>query len=145
MKSFKDFVTEDEDVAKTIARLPMQCQKLVKGYKVQFEPHNTLKGDKGHVGMITNTPEKLIRIASPWRYGRQFTLLHEIGHLAYEAYIRGTPLEKKWEKLAFSVENRKKDESAEELWCHSFAAVYCDHPPAIHYHPEWVRFIKNLF
>ena len=144
MKSFKEFVTEeDEDVGKTIAKLPPHHQELVKGYKFLFEPGNTLKGDDGHVGMIVNKPKKVIRIAAPWRYGREFTLLHEISHLVYEVYIKGTSLEKEWEKLAFSVPNRKKDEPAEELWCHSFAAHFCKYPPLIHYHKVWDDFIKK--
>jgi hypothetical protein len=144
MKGFKQYVTEDEDVANTIAKLPKDFQELVKGYKFLFEPHNTLKGDDGHVGMITNKPKKIIRIAGPWRYSRDFVVLHEIAHLVYEAYIRGTSLEKEWEIIAKNTKNKKEDETAEELMCHAFAATYCEHPPVIHYHPEWVKFIKKL-
>lgn len=144
MKGFKKYVTEDGDVAKTIAKLPPQYQELVRGYKFLFEPRNTLEGDDGHVGVISNHPKKIIKVAAPWRYSREFTVLHEVAHLVYETFIRGTPLEKQWEKLALSVKNRKKDEPAEELFCHGFAATYCDHPPVIHYHDEWVKFIKNL-
>lgn len=144
MNGFKRFVTEDEDVSKTIAKLPKHHQGLVKGYKFLFEPGNTLRGDDGHVGVIVNQPKKVIRIAAPWNYGREFTVIHEVAHLVYEMYVKGTPLEKEWATLAMSVKNRKKDENAEELFCHAYAASYCKHPPVIHYHPVWVRFIRDL-
>jgi hypothetical protein len=144
MNGFKNFVTEDGDVAKTIAKLPIHHQELVKGYKFLFEPHNTLKGDKGHVGMIVNKPEKVIRIAAPWRYSREFTTLHEIAHLVHELYVKGTPLEKEWKIIVSNTKNKKKDESPEELFCHSYAATFCQHPPSIHDHPEWRSFINKV-
>lgn len=145
MQGFREFVThENDDVKKTISQLPSHHQALVKGYEFLFEPHNTLKGDDGHVGVITNKPRKIIRVAAPWRWSREFTVLHEIAHLVYEAYIRGTELEKEWEKVALAEPNRKKDESAEELFCHSYAAKFCKFPPSVHFHPKWINFIKKV-
>jgi hypothetical protein len=144
MKGFKRFVNEDEDVQKTIAKLPRHHQILVKGYKFQFEPGNTLKGDDGHVGMIVNKPEKIIRIAAPWRFGREFTLLHEIAHLVYEFYVRGTPLEVEWGRIEKSTPNKKENESAEENFCHAYANVYASMKITIHTHPEWKEFILRL-
>jgi len=144
MKGFKHFVNEDEDVAKTLAKLPAHHRELVKGYKFLFEPGNTLKGDDGHVGIIVNKPNKIVRVAAPWRYSREFTTLHEIAHLVYEMYIRPNPaIVKEWENIVKNTKNKKEDESAEELWCHSYAASFCAHPPTIHYHLEWVAFIKK--
>lgn len=144
MKGFKQFVTEDEDVSKTLAKLPAHHRELLKGYKFLFEPHNTLQGDDGHVGMIVNQPKKIIRIAAPWNYGREFTVLHEIAHIIYEMFVRGTELEQAWAKLALSEPNRKKDEPPEELWCHCYASMFVKYPPMIHHHAEWVEFIKKI-
>jgi hypothetical protein len=143
MKGFKDFVTEDEDVEKTLSKLPRHHQELVKGFKFLFEPHNTLKGDDGHVGVITNSPRKIIRVAAPWRYSREFTVIHEVAHLVYEMFVKGSQTEKDWEKLSLSTKNRKKDESAEELFCHGYAAMFAQFPPEIHYHQEWIKFMKE--
>ena len=144
MKGFRQFVKEDEDVAKTLAKLPKQHQEMVKGYQFLFEPGNTLKGDKGHVGMIVNMPKKIVRIAAPWNYGREFTLIHEIAHIVYEVYIRNTPLEKEWEKIALSVKDRKKDEPPEELFCHAYANHFAKNKIVIHNHPEWDHFIARV-
>ena len=144
MNGFKQFVTEDEDVAKSLAKLPAHHRMLVKGYKFLFEPGNTLKGDDGHVGMIVNKPNKVVRIAAPWNYGREFTLLHEIAHLVYEVYIRGTPFEKSWEQLSMSTPDRKKDEPAEELFCHAYANHFAKNKIEIHNHPEWDQFIRKV-
>jgi len=144
MDGFKGFVKEDEDVGKTIAKLPKRIQALVKGYKFLFEPGNTLHNDDGHVGIIVNKPKKIIRIAAPWRYSREFTVLHEIAHLVYEAYIRNTELEKQWSGVVKANKNRKKDEPDEENFCHAFAAYYCDHPPVVHHNEEWRNFMSKL-
>lgn len=109
-----------------------------------FEPGNTLKGDDGHVGMIVNKPKKLVRIAAPWNYGREFTVLHEIAHLVYEVYVRNTPFEKAWEKLSLSTPNRKMDEPPEELFCHAYACYFAKNKIEIHHHPAWDRFIKKV-
>ena len=71
-------------------------------------------------------------------------MIHEVGHLVFEVYIKGTQLEKEWEKLAFSVKNRKKDEPADELFCHSYACHFVKYPLLIHYHKVWDDFIKKI-
>lgn len=143
MQGFKNYVKQDADVAKTIAKLPKQFQELVRGYTFLFEPGNTLNGDPGHVGMIVNQPKKIIKVSAPWNYGREFTVLHEIAHLVYEKFIR-SKLEKEWAKIALSEPNRKKDESAEELFCHAFANCFARNKIEIHNHPKWDDFIKSL-
>lgn len=144
MKGFKEYVNEDDDVAKTIAKIPPHHQILVKGYRFEFEPGNTLKGDKGHVGLIMNKPERVIRIAAPWNYGREFTLLHEIAHLVHELYIKGTPLEKEWAAICKATPDRKKDESPEELFCHGYACHFAKNKIAVHDHPEWHGFMDKI-
>jgi hypothetical protein len=144
MKGFKKYFKEDDDVEKTLQRIPKSHRDLVDGYKFLFEPHNTLKDDPGHVGLIRNHPQKEIIIASPWRHPREYTMLHEVAHLVYEKYIRGTKLEKEWEKIVKSTRNKKKDETAEELLCHAYANHYSEHKLVIHHHATWTKFIKNL-
>lgn len=143
MKGFKGWIEEKDDVKESIGKLPKSYQKLVTGYKIVFEIGNTLKGDDGHVGMVVNKPKKLIRVAAPWRFGREFALLHECAHLVYEVYM--TPeLKKEWSKITKATKDRKEDESEEELFCHAFAAYYTKFPPAIHDHEEWRKFIKDF-
>lgn len=145
MRGFKKFIKEEDsgDVEKSLRKLPRTYRNLVHGYKITFEPNNTLHGDDGHVGMITNNP-KQIRVASPWNYGREFALLHEVGHLVWAAYIKGTQLEKEWEQIVANTKHKKKDEPPEENWCHAFANTYSKNKVVIHTHPEWEEFMKRV-
>lgn len=142
MKGFKKWVTEDDDVKATLAKIPKSHQKLVKGFKIVFEPRNTLEGDDGHVGMVINKPKKMIRIASPWNYGREFTLLHEVAHLVWAVFM--TPeLKKEWGAITKRTKDKKKDENEEELFCHSYANTYAKNKVTIHDHAEWDKFIRT--
>lgn len=143
MGDFKKYF-EDEDVKKTLAKLPQAIQELVKGYKISFQPRNTLAHDKQHVGMITNHPKKEINVSSPWNVGREFTLLHEISHLAYEKWIRGSKWEKEWEGIVKDTKDKKKDETPEELWCHHFANSFVKYPLVIHSHPTWKAYLDRF-
>jgi hypothetical protein len=62
----------------------------------------------------------------------------------WAAYVKGNPLEHEWDRIDKLNEHRKKEEPAEENFCHAFAAYYVKYPPIVHSHPEWKRFIKNL-
>lgn len=141
---FRDFIHQEQDVDKILDKLPLQFKKLTDGYEIRFEIGNTLFGDKSHIGMIVNKPKKLIKISAPLFYSREFTLLHEIGHLVYESYIRNTDLEKEWHKLSLSTKPRKMDESSEELFCHSFASYFAKYAVPIHDHPEWRKFMDKV-
>lgn len=135
---------EESDVEKTLSKLPKAHRELVKGFKITFEPGNTLKGDKGHVGVIQTDPKPEIRVASPWNYGREFTFLHEVGHLVYEKYVRGTPLEKQWAAICKRTKNKKPGEPPEENFCHAYGNEYGKNQVVIHTHPEWSKFIRKL-
>lgn len=143
MKGFKGWVKEDDDSRASIKKLPKGHQSLVRGYDIVFEPRNTLKGDDGHVGMVIDRPKKIIRVAAPWNYGREFAMIHEIAHLVYAAYMTDD-LRRRWKKLAMSTKGRKKDENAEELFCHAYANYFVTRPVVIHDHPEWKKFIKEF-
>lgn len=135
---------DDKDIKDALDKLPKSYQKLVKGFKIIFEPNSTLKGDAGHVGVIKTCPTPEIRLASPWHYPRSFVLYHEIGHIVWEKYVKGTELEKKWSKLVKLNKDRKKDEPDIENFCHAFGAYYSKHAPNTHDCEEWNQFIKDL-
>lgn len=137
-------MTDEADIQKSLNKLPKAHKELAKGFKIVLEPNNTLKGDKGHVGVIMTHPSPQIRVASPWNYPREFAFLHEVAHLVYEKYIRGTPLEQEWNAICARTKDKKKGEPPEELFCHAYANRYCNNQVVIHDHEEWNNFIDAL-
>jgi hypothetical protein len=146
--NFKQYMKDNSDIEKSLAKLPEAHRKLVDGFHIKLEPGNTLRGDNGHVGVIMTNPKRQIKVASPWNYPREFALLHEVGHLVFEKWVRGTKLEKEWKKICKLNPNRKKDESDEENWCHSYSNHFVKHKVITHTHPEWEayfnRFLKQF-
>lgn len=136
-KLFLEF-EEKENVKKTIKKLPDGHQFLLKGYKINFTPRNTLNGDKDHIGFIFKNK---IEVSAPWRYSREFTTLHEIGHLVYEKLMT-KDLKKEWAKVVKKNKKQNQDND-EENFCMAYAATYSKHPPTTHSHPEWIKFIKE--
>ncbi len=142
MENFRLFLESNEsDAHASIRKLPAKYRKLVRGYTIKFQNTGTLKGDDGHIGRVQDSPTKSITIAAPWFYSRNFVLLHEIGHLVWSKYVKGTPIEKKWITIA---KNTKTNESIEELFAHGFAAQYVKYPPTIFYHKTWRNFFDKL-
>lgn len=143
MDTFKTFFEGfEQDVKETIDKLPKKFRKLVHGYKFRAEDGCTLKKYPDSVGLIAlNSKEKIVKVAAPHYYGREFVILHEIGHLVWEELSDET--KEKWKKI-FKNTKDKIDQNAEEVFCHAFAGSYCKHPPKIHHHDEWVKFIKAL-
>lgn len=135
---------DNADIEKSLAKIPKGHRELVHGFHIKLEPGNTLHGDDGHVGIIMTNPKRQIKVASPWNYPREFALLHEVGHLVFEKFVRGTDLEKQWKKICANTKDKKKNEPPEELFCHAYANTYCKHQVVIHTHPEWEKFIKDL-
>jgi hypothetical protein len=146
VERFKQFIeNEKKDVEQALEKLPLAHQKLAHGFELNLEPTHTLKGDGAHVGEIIIHPKKKsIRVSSPWNYGREFALFHEIGHLVWEFIIKGKPAQKEWEALCSKTKDKKKDEPPEELWCHAYANHFIKFPMVIHSHPEWTNFIKKV-
>jgi hypothetical protein len=154
---FKLFVEQSEtymkDVRKTLKKLPVAHRKLVRGYSYHFQGTNTLKGDGDHIGYVDETKKKIM-LAAPWNYGREFTMLHEVGHAVWK-YLVTEKMREKWKAL---VDKTKKSQAAkskpgsasalnqgyEELFCMSYAAAYCKQPPAIFNVKEWIAFITKL-
>lgn len=143
---FKQFLAESEaeyreDIKKTLANIPKRHAALVAGYKFKFQNSNTLNQDKEHVGLI-DAAKKQIVIASPWNYGRQYTLLHEIGHMVYDKFLDDANKET-WKKIVKRTKD-KQNQSAEELFCMAYANTYAKNQIVIHTHPEWERFVKTI-
>ena len=144
---FKKFFSENNseeqsDIDKTLSTIPQSHRDFLKGFHISFQGGNTLHGDNQHVGMITTHPRKEIIIAAPWRYSREFTLLHEVGHLVWE-YLVSQQLKNDWEEIVQNTKN-KQNQPAEEHFCMAYGAAYSKRPPLIHSHPTWIHFIKNL-
>lgn len=131
---------EDKNVLHTLSKLPPSHANLVKGYTFKFTGGNTLDGDDDHVGYIQEDP-KVIVIAAPWNYGREFTLLHEIAHRVYDRLPDS--LKKQWALIVKNTPNRQ-DQSAEELFCMAYGCHYAKNKITIHDHPAWHRFIEDL-
>lgn len=129
------------DIKKTLNKLPKKHYKLIKDYKIEFQPNNTLKGDSGHIGFIDEENKK-ITIAAPWNYGREFTLLHEVAHAVWK-YVVSKEEKKEWSKIVKNTENKQK-QNDEELFCMAYANFYAKHKIEIHNHENWSVFIKNL-
>ena len=140
---FREFLTEsnENDVRETLKKIPKTHSELVKGYKYVFQAGNTMIGDKNHVGLI-DTEKKRITIAAPWRYGREFCLLHEIGHMVWANFVNEKQRQK-WSDIVKETKNKMK-ESDEELYCMAYAATYSSNPPEIHNHKKWINFVKNV-
>lgn len=147
MNGFKQFCEQskeqEENLKSSLSKIPKRHGDLIKGYKLKWTCDNVLDGDDGHVGII-NPQDKTITIAAPYRYSREHTFLHELAHKVWEAFVAPNPmLVKKWRLIVKNTKN-KMHQNAEELFCHGYAATYGQNPPTIHYHKDWVNFIKHL-
>lgn len=143
--NFRSFINESnknmEDIRKTISGLPKSHAELVKGYKFIFQPDNTMKGDKGHVGLI-DTEKKHIILAAPYNYGREWVLLHEIGHLIWAKMVSKKQKEE-WTKIVRKTKNKAKD-TDEELFSMAYANHFAKNKIVIHNHEEWDKFVKQF-
>lgn len=132
---------EDRDVRATIKKLPRSHQKLMHGYKIEFVNGNTLK-DGESVGL--NNMENKIVLAASWRYSREWTLLHEIGHLVWKKYIANDKeLQNQWKAVARNTSEKIKQNS-EEAFCHSYAQHYCQKKLVQMQDKNAARFIEKL-
>lgn len=144
MAEFKHFMeSNDSDAKASLRKLPSSHRALVRGFPIKFVSTGTIPGDKNHIGKVQDKPSKSITVAAPWFYPREFALLHEIGHLVYAKWVKGTPLEKKWNKIAGSTKGRVKD-NFEELFCHAYASFYSHNQITKHDHKNWDSFIRAL-
>ena len=137
---FKIFLNESEsDLKDTISVLPEKHAKLLDGVKVKYTCGNTLDFDKKHVGQIKNN--KMI-VSAPWNYSRQFTTLHEIGHLVW-CQLDNSKKEE-WKKIVKKIKTKIKEKNTEELFCMAYANYYSKHKLVIYSNKYWEDFIKSL-
>jgi hypothetical protein len=143
---FKTFLTESEentDVQSTLRKIPESHRKLVAGYQFKFQPGNTLKHDKESIGEVDEA-KKTIIVCAPWHYGRQMTVLHEIGHLVWKYFVSNEE-KKTWKELCKKTKMDKKNrQNAEETFCMSYASTYSKHPLTTYCKPAWEKFIKSI-
>ena len=145
--NFKNFLEqtgkeENRSVKEALSKLPKAYKKLVKGFKFKFLDGSTLHGDSEHVGYMTNKP-KVIAVAGPWHYGREFTFFHEIAHLVWEQLVAK---EKRaaWKKVLEATKDERQHQGAEEMFCMAWSNFYSKNKVVIHDHPTWKDFMKKL-
>jgi hypothetical protein len=138
---FKTFLESEEkkNVEAMIAKLPKGHQKLLNGYKIKYTPGNVLNGDDGHIGYIHK--DKIV-VAAPWNYGREFTTLHEIGHLVYE-YLCDKKWRDEWKKTVKKNPKRQK-QNDEELFSMAYACYFAKHKIKVHDHPAWHDYMEKF-
>jgi hypothetical protein len=139
-RHFIEVTEEADDIQRTLGKIPKAHAALVKGYKWIFQAGNTLKGDDEHIGCIDHA-KHTITVAGPWNYGREYTILHEIGHQVWERLDDNA--KKQWAKIAANTQH-KQNQAAEELFCMAYANTYAKNKIVIHTHPEWEKFVQNI-
>lgn len=133
---------ENKSVREALKKLPKVYRNLVKGFKFKFLDGSTLNGDSEHVGYMTHKP-KVIAVAGPWHYGREFTFFHEIGHLVWEQLVNKEN-RTKWKKVLNATKDKRQHQGLEEMWCMAFSNHYVKNKVVIHDHPEWHDFMKKI-
>jgi hypothetical protein len=145
--NFKTFLEqnskeENKSVKEALNKLPKAYRNLVKGFKFKFLDGSTLNGDSEHVGYMTNKP-KVIAVAGPWHYGREFTFFHEVAHLVWEQ-LCDKDTRKAWGKVLAATKDKRQHQGEEEMFCMAFANFYAKNKIVIHDHDTWKEFIKGL-
>ena len=145
--NFKNFLEqnskeENKSVQEALKKLPETYRKLVKGFKFKFIDGSTLHGDPEHVGYMTNKP-KVIAVAGPWHYGREFTFYHEIAHLVWEQLV-DKENRAAWKKVLEATKDKRQHQGMEEMFCMCWANEYAKNKIVIHDHPTWHDFMKKL-
>lgn len=145
MEDFKLFLetTAHQEAQKSLRRIPAAHRRLTRGFSFKFHTGDTLDGDDESIGKVVTGPRKAITVASPWYYPREFALLHEVGHLVWAKYVKGTPLEKKW-RAAVSGAKKPVKQNDEELFCHSYAQYFSVNKMQKYNIPRWMAFVKSL-
>lgn len=138
-KLFLEADQHEEDIRKTLRKLPAEHQKLIKGYKFKFIADGTLKNDDSHVGII-DEEKKVITIAAPWNFGKEIVMLHEIAHLIWKYSVEKDKKES-WKKIIDSFEHKQ---GTEEMFCMYYAAHYANHSPTTYDNKKALKFIKGL-
>jgi hypothetical protein len=144
---FRQYLSDEEkrDVRRTLEKIPKTHSDLVKDYEISFQPSSSLKGDKGHVGFIDEEKKKIV-VSSPWNYGREYTLLHEIGHAVWK-YLVDDENKKEWKKILKDVKSKNKkdlDQNDEEIFCMCYAQHYANNKLCKYDHPRLDKFVAKI-
>lgn len=143
---FKKYIQNEEkkDIKKTLKKIPKKHFLVVKDYNIEFEPNNSLKGDKAHIGFIDEENKKIV-ISSPWNYGREYTLLHEIGHAVWK-YIVTSEKKKLWKKLIKEEKNKNNNlsQNSEEIFCMCYAQYYAKNKLVKYENEKLLKFISSI-
>jgi len=132
---------ESGDLSTTLGKIPKSHRKFLKGYSFDFQGDNVLSGSDDNIGS-NDLDHKKIVIAAPWNYGREFAILHEIGHLVW-CHLMCAHTKRQWKAIVKKTKG-KVNQGAEELFCHAYANTYAKNKIEVHNHPEWERFIKKM-
>ena len=138
---FHETVKGNGDLKKTLGKIPKSHRKLTTGYKFVYQDGNCLKGDPENIGE-TDPDKKAITISAPWNYGREYTTLHEVGHLVWEKFVC-KKLRKEWQKIVQNTKH-KQNQNAEELFCMAYANTYAKNKIEIHDHEAWEKFVRKV-
>jgi len=141
-KNFIEVAENEKDVRETLKKLPSKFRRLVNGYKFKFQANNTLKGDGQHVGIV-DLDKKIMTVCAPYNFGREHTILHEIGHLVWD--VLDKKQKNKWQQIFVKHPNQDgQKQDAEEYFAHAFAATYANYVVSNFNIPQWHSFIKSL-
>lgn len=144
---FKIFLENIEDIEKTLNKIPKEHADLIRGYKIKFEPNNSLQGDDQHIGII-DEKEKTITIAAPWNYSREYTLLHEIAHAVWK-FIVSKEKKTEWSDLLKKTKTNKEikknlDQNDEEIFCMVYAQHYAKNKLTKYDYQKLENFISKI-
>ena len=144
---FKQYLSDEEkkDVRKTLEKIPKSHSDLVKDYEISFQSKNSLRGDDKHIGFIDEKNRKIV-VSAPWNYGREYTLLHEIGHAVWK-YLVGEDKKREWKKTVAKVRAKNKkelDQNDEEIFCMYYAQHYAKNKLCKYDHAELDEFISSI-
>jgi hypothetical protein len=147
MAQFKKYLESEEkkDVKRTLEKIPEKHARLVKNYEIVFQPSNTLKGDDKHIGLIDEKRKK-ITISAPWNYGREYTLLHEIGHAVWK-FLLDEGSRKEWKALLEKERAKSKKnlgQEDEEIFCMIYAQVYAKNKIEKYRNKNLVAFVSKI-
>ena len=144
--NFKNFIMlmegYDQDLKKTLAKIPQQHRDLLRGYHFKFRANGTLKSDKNSVGLIDKN-NKTITICAGWNYGMEYIVLHEVGHLIWETL--NDQKKEQWKAIVAKTKMKDSDrQGCEEMFSMAYSDHYAKNKIVKFGHPEWKAFIGSL-
>lgn len=141
-KFYEDKVNDEAE--ESLKKLPEKHRHLIKGYKFKFEDGCNLKGYPDSIGLIHlgNPDKKIIQVAAPWRYGREFAFLHEVAHLIFDKLCK-SKWKTEWEKTV-KLHKKRQKQNNEELWCMAYANHFAQHKNMTHTHSAWESYMTDF-